>query len=105
MVKIFLPSSWNSSYNPMNFRTSTFLFNTVFDPNLNPLLMKEELSQLVDSFCSCRSGLRTCSSCSHRTATMFLLCGTEMIDTAKVPEAVVVDTARYLNMYLHIYQY
>ena len=49
---------------------------------------------LISQSLPCRSGIRTVTSCSHRTAQVLLLCATECLDTAKMPEALLVDTAR-----------
>ena len=49
---------------------------------------------LISQSLPCRSGIRTVCSCSHRTALVMLLCATECLDTAKMPEALLVDTAR-----------
>ena len=54
IVKMFLPPSWGSSRTFQKFSTPTTAWNNDYDPNINPLLMDPELSQLVDSWCNCR---------------------------------------------------
>jgi hypothetical protein len=63
-------------------------------PAINPLLMGPGLEQLQCWHCTCRAGLRTVSSCTHRNGALILLCATQCCDTAKVQECLYVDTAR-----------
>ena len=94
IIKTFQPPFWTSSRNWANYKDTSSLWNNAYNANFNPLMMDPELSQLIDSFCTCKAGLRTCAMCTHRLASLMLLCNAQAIDTAKVPEAVVVDTAR-----------
>ena len=95
MVKMRIPPSWKSTRNPQNYHTVTYLFAFNRDPQVNPLHMGEGLEQLMASHCSgCKAGVRTAASCLHRIAGIILLCGARCFDTAKVPEAVYLDTAR-----------
>ena len=88
--------SVKANLNPFfaNFKDTTSCWNNDYDPGFNPLMMDEELCQLIDQYCTCQAGLRTAASCTHRLASLMLLCCAQAIDTAKVQEAVVVDTAR-----------
>ena len=95
LIKMRVPPTWKSTRNPQNFHTVTLLFAWNRDAQVNPLLMGEGLEQLMASHCSgCKAGVRTAASCLHRIAALILLCGARCFDTAKVPEAVYVDTAR-----------
>ena len=101
IVKMRVASFWKSTRNPANFHTVTYIFSNHRDPDLNPLLLGEGLEQLMGSHCSgCKAGLRTAASCLHRVAGIILLCGAKCFDTAKVPEPVYLDTARYI-LYLY----
>ena len=94
-MKMRVTPFWKSTRNPQNWHTVTYIFSSLRDPNLNPLLMAEGFEQLIDSYCSgCKAGLRTAGSCLHRIAGIILLCGAQCFDTAKVQEPVYLDTAR-----------
>ena len=54
IVKMFLPPTWGSSRTFQKFSTPTTAWNNDYNPSFNPLLMDPELSQLIDSWCSCR---------------------------------------------------
>ena len=94
MVKVRVPPSWRSSRTPGNFHTVTILFAHVPDPANNPLLMGAGLEQLLCWHCTCKAGLRTAASCTHRNGVLILLCATQCCDSAKVQESLYVDTAR-----------
>ena len=100
VIKVRCPPSWKSTRDPSNFHTVTVLLAHRRDPSMNPLLMGQGLEQIQDWHCTCKSGLRTAASCTHRCAGLLLTCASECFNTAKVPEAVMVDTARLL---FHIY--
>ena len=94
IIKTRLPPSWKSSRDPTNFHTVTVLLAHRWDQSSNPLMMVEGLEQIIDWHCTCKGGLRTNASCTHRIAALIITCATECFDTAKVAEAVTVDTAR-----------
>ena len=94
MVKVRCPPSWKSTRDPSKFHTVTILLAHERDPTVNPLMMGEGLEQILDWHCTCKAGLRTCASCSHRDGILLLLCATECVNIAKRPESVAVDTAR-----------
>ena len=94
MVKLRVPPYWKSPRNPSNYHTVTFLWANVRDHLLNPLQNGEGMEQLLASFCTCASGLRTAASCMHRIACLMLLCASHCFDTAKVEEPLYLDTAR-----------
>ena len=94
VIKMFSVPNWKSSRNFANYHTVTIVLAVRYNPQLNPLMMDPELSQLLDWHCTCKSGLRTAASCTHRLTCLMLLCYAEGIDSAKVQEALVVDTAR-----------
>ena len=99
-MKMRVPPSWKSTRNPANFHTVTFLFASQRDPQVNPLCMGEGLEQLLASHCSgCKAGMRTAASCLHRIAGIMVLCGTNCFDSAKVPEPVYLDTARFCSSF------
>ena len=92
--KLRCPPFWKSSRDPSNFHTVTLLMAHKLDSTINPLMMGEGLEQLLDWHCTCKAGLRTSASCTHRVGALVILCATACFDTAKVQEALVVDTAR-----------
>ena len=94
VVKLRVPPYWKSSRNPSNYHTVSFLWANIRDPLLNPLRNGEGMEQLLASFCTCASGLRTAGSCMHRIACLMLLCASHCFDTAKVEEPLYLDTAR-----------
>ena len=94
IVLVRVPPSWRSSRDPTNFHTVAIFLADEHDPNLNPLMMGEGLEQVTDWVCTCKAGLRTCASCTHRLGVLILLCATECFNSAKIPEALLVDTAR-----------
>jgi hypothetical protein len=96
VLKARVPPSWKSTRSPGNFHTVTLLLAHERQAGLNPLLMPEGLEQIHDWWCDCAAGKRTNASCCHRDAVLALLCATATFNSAKVPEAATVDTARYL---------
>ena len=94
MVKLRVPPYWKSSRNASNYHTVTFLWADLRDPLLNPLQNGEGMEQLLASYCSCASGLRTAAGCLHRIGCLMLLCASTCFDSAKVEEPVYLDTAR-----------
>ena len=102
VVKVRVPPSWRSSRTPGNFHTVTLLFAHERDPANNPLLMGAGLEQLLCWHCTCKAGLRTVSSCTHRNGVLILLCATQCCDSAKVQESLYVDTARSVFMHIMI---
>ena len=93
LVKMRLPPTYKSPGNQGNWHTVTLLVSDQRDPRHNPLMMGEGLEQLIDSYCGCRGGLRTCALCCHRVAAILLLMATQCVNVAKAPEALIVDTA------------
>ena len=87
---------------PSNFHTITILLAHIRDPDINPMMMGPGLEQIMDWHCSCKAGLCTAASCTHRNAALILLCATSCYDTAKVQEPVLVDTARFVLFLLTI---
>ena len=102
VIKMRLPPNWKSSRDPSNFHTITILLAHVRDPDINPMMMGPGLEQIMDWHCSCKAGLRTAASCTHRNAALILLCATSCYNTAKVQEPVFVDTARFVFFQLTI---
>ena len=96
VLKLRCPPSWKSTFDPSKFHTVTILLAHRRDPSVNPLMMGEGLEQILDWHCTCKCGLRTAGSCTHRCAGLVLTCASMCFDTAKVPEAVMVDTIRLL---------
>ena len=94
VIKSRMPPSWKSTYDPSKFHTVTILLGHEQDPDCNPLRMPPGLEQIHDWHCHCKAGMRNAGSCCHRDAFLQLLCAALCINPAKVPEAVVVDTAR-----------
>ena len=96
VLKMRVPPTWKSTRNPQNFHTVTLVFSWHEDSQVNPLGMGDGLQRLMATHCSnCKAGVRTAASCLHRIAAVILLCGARCFDTAKVPEAVYVDTDRF----------
>ena len=110
-IKGRVPPSWKSTRNPANYHTVNLLLAAERDPAVNPLLMGPGMEQLLDwhctcryllllltifliRYCICRSGIRTNASCCHRDSFWSLLCCTESCNSAKIPEPLMVDTAR-----------
>ena len=94
VIKSRMPPSWKSTYDPSKFHTVTILLGHEQDPDCNPLRMPPGLEQIHDWHCHCKAGMRNAGSCCHRDAFLQLLCAALCFNPAKVPEAVVVDTAR-----------
>ena len=94
VIKARMPPSWKSTFSPANYHTVTLLLAHERDPRINPLLQGPGMEQLLDSNCDCRAGIRTNCSCCHRDCLLELLAATACLDSAKVPEALLVDTIR-----------
>jgi hypothetical protein len=94
LIKVRIPPTWKSPSSSANWHTITLVLSNQRDPGHNPLRMGEGLEQIMDMHCTCKGGLRTAALCTHRVGVLLLLCATACINVAKVPEALVVDTAR-----------
>lgn len=94
MIKARMPPYWKTTTSPQNYHTSTLLLAHERDTNLNPMMQGPGLEQILDTYCGCQAGGRTNCSCTHRDCFLELLVATACLDTAKVPEALLVDTIR-----------
>lgn len=89
-----MPPSWHTTFGPQNYHTVTLLLAHERDSTINPLQMGPGLEQIMDWHCGCQGGIRNNCSCCHRNSLLELLVATSCLDTAKVPEALLVDTIR-----------
>lgn len=94
VIKARMPPYWKTTTNPQNYHTVTLLLADERDINLNPLMQGPGLEQLLDTNCRCQAGTRVNCSCTHRDCLLELLMASACLDTAKVPEALLVDTIR-----------